>query len=141
MSHRPSITTVDKFYLPIQPLKPFSMIAIADVANAVVEILSQPGYHVMKTYTIAAPPHTAEEAAQKFSEVLGRVVQVEQVSYDQYRSSQLSMGYLEWAVDGLMEYFRLIDADSQCSLVRHSDYEVSESVRHLAGWATQGGIA
>ena len=43
MSHRLSINTEDKFCLPFHPEKPFSTIAVSDVARVVVEILSQPG--------------------------------------------------------------------------------------------------
>ena len=83
----------------------------------------------MKTYTVAAPAMTAEEAAQSFFKVLGRQIRVEKVSYDQARTSLLSLGLWEWAVDGMLEYYRLVDCDSPCALVRHSHFQVCVPTR------------
>jgi hypothetical protein len=78
----------------------------------------------MKSYSIAAPPLTAQSLAEAFSAVLDRPITCKHVSYDQTRSSLLSRGFWEWSVDAQIETYRLIDADSPCGFVRKSDFQV-----------------
>lgn len=99
-------------YDPRDPNKKFTPISVADIAKAAADILANPDAHHNKTYKLVMPGYTMTELAEAFTTVLGKPVTVTTVSYEAAKEAFMGMGYPEWQVDGIMDLFHLIDADS-----------------------------
>ena len=107
-----SIIGQSSIYSPIDPTKPFSVIATEDAGKAAAAILVDPTKHVNKTYDVVSDRQTLDEVTEGFSKALGKEVKYIRVPYDSARQAFLGKGFQEWQVDGLFELFKLIDTGS-----------------------------
>lgn len=74
--------------MPFSTAKQFSVVDLADLAEAVAIIVTQGARHHFATYELAGPqPLSQQDMAQALSEVLGREVHAEAVSMDALRAA------------------------------------------------------
>ena len=85
-------------------------VCTTDCGEAAAAILLDPGRHVSKTYTIAGPCWTHEDAAAVLSALTGRRITYQQTSYDDARSFFMSVGMPDWQAAGLMEMLEMANA-------------------------------
>lgn len=109
---------------PIHPEKAYSAITVSDVGKAAAEVLLSPSSHAMKTYRITAHPFTQSQLTAAFTKALLRPIAYEHTTYKQARASMFSSGFWEWSVQGILEIYQLIDAESPITLWNTNDYQV-----------------
>lgn len=83
---------------PADPTKPYSTVAIKDIADAAAAILANPAPHAGKTYSLASPAYTQTQLAAAFTASLGKPVAYIQVPYEAAKGSFISAGFQEWQV-------------------------------------------
>ena len=107
-----SIIGQSSIYSPIDPTKPFSVIATEDAGKAAAAILVDPTKHANKTYDLASDQQTLDEVTEGFSKALGIEVKYIRVPYDSDKQEFLDKGFPEWQLDGLFDFFRMVDSGS-----------------------------
>ena len=73
-------------------------------------ILADYSKHAGKDYRLVSEAPTYTQVAAAFSEALGREVSYVRVPYDRAKQILIEMGIPEWAMDGFLEIYRLIDS-------------------------------
>ena len=86
------------------------MIAVGDAGKAGAAILADYSKHVGKDYQLVSEAPTYTQVAAAFSEALGREVSYVRVPYDTAKQTLMGMGMPEWAMDGLLKLYHLIDS-------------------------------
>ena len=143
-SFRDSIRSQSCICSPVDPSKPFTPVVVEDAGKAGAAILVDWQKHVNKTYTIVSDRHSFDDVVKAFSDTIGKEVKYVRMSYDAAKQSQLQAGLPEWQVDGILEWFKLIDSDSpatnQASL---ADFErlTGEKPTNLSAWLAKVGGA
>jgi uncharacterized protein YbjT (DUF2867 family) len=101
-----TINTQNAFY-GTQGNGAVSYIDIRDIASAAVSVFSSSA-HEGKAYSLTGPEAlTNARVADKLSRALGRTINYVDLSTDDFRSSLLSVGTPEWAVNALADLQRL----------------------------------
>ena len=100
------------FYGPAEPDKSFTPVAASDAGKAAAVILSDPEKHSGNTYNIVSDRYSNNDLATVFTEALGKEVKYIQVPFDQAKKSFIDLGFPEWQTDGVLELFKLMNADS-----------------------------
>jgi uncharacterized protein YbjT (DUF2867 family) len=101
------------FYDPTDPTKPFTPISVSDAGKAGADILAQSAdLHNGKTYKLVMPAMTLNDLAAAFTKSLGKTVTPTTVPYPACKEAFMGMGFPEWQTDGILELFRLFDAES-----------------------------
>ena len=100
------------FHGPVDPVMPYTSVAVDDAGSAAAAILSSPETHAGKTYTIVSDRHSFEDVAETFTKGLSRQVRYVRVPYEDAKAGFMQMGVQEWQAEGIMELYRLIDAGS-----------------------------
>ena len=128
------------FSTPGDPTKPFSAVVVADAGKAAAAIMTEPKKHYGKTYKLISNCHTLDDLAATFSEVLGKAVKYERMSYEDSRSRFINVvGFSEEDADGILEIYRL--TDEECPLVNDTDMShftkiTGEEPTTLREWVT-----
>ena len=99
-------------YLPMDPTKPLAAVSCEDAGLASAVILSDPGKHANKTYNIVSDRYTLSDVVACLSEVLGREVTYVRVPYEMTKKTFLGFGMPEYAANGALELYELIDSGS-----------------------------
>ena len=110
LSHKSAIRESSQFYLPVDPTKHLSSVAVEDAGVASAVILADPKKHVNKTYSIVSDCHTVGDVAATFTEVLGKEVKYVRVPYEDLKKGLVGAGLPQWQVDGMLDYFKLVDS-------------------------------
>lgn len=87
-------------------------VAVGDAAKAAAVVLSKPREHAGRVYKLFSARFTQQQLADAFGAALGEEVKYVQVPYDAARESFLGMGFPAWQTDGILELYKMIDADS-----------------------------
>ena len=127
-------------HYPVDPSKKFCAASVGDIGKAAAAVLVNPAKHANKTYNIISDHHSFGDVAAAFGETLGKSVTYNRVSYDAAIEVFLGMGILEWRVDGLMKFFKLVDnGDPFFCTTESSDYNLitGEQPTSLKAWVTQ----
>ena len=127
-------------YNPVDPTKTFSPVVVADAGNAAASVLVDPANHANKTYNVISDRHSYGDIAAAFGEALGKTVTYNRVSYDDAKKAFLGLGFPEWQVDGVLELFKLMDAeDPVISTTNVGDYQkiTGEQPTSLKTWVSQ----
>jgi hypothetical protein len=85
-------------------------VAISDVGQAVANVVLSPISFADATLHLNGPLTCCDVAATAFSAAFGRPVIYEQVSYESYKKTLLDAAMPEWQADGVLELFRMFDA-------------------------------
>ena len=104
-----SIVNQGAFYGPVDPDKPFSVVAVEDVGKAVAAILVNPSSYANKLVEIVSDRVTYNGMAQAFSASLGKEVKYVRTAYEDTKKTLLGYGMSEWVVEGIFELYKLID--------------------------------
>ncbi|XP_078356732.1 nmrA-like family domain-containing protein 1 [Oculina patagonica] len=119
-AYKQPIQQKSSFSTPGDPTKPFSAVVVADAGKAAAAIMAEPERHYGKTYKLISNCHTLGELAATFSEVLGKEVKYERISYEACRNRLINVvGFCEEDADGILEIYRL--TDEECPLVNDQD--------------------
>ena len=112
-NHFGFIETVQKqslLFSPCDPTKSFTASVAKDTGLAGAVVLSDPGKHVNKTYNIISDRHSCGDVATALSEVLGKEVKYNRISYEDAKKSFLAAGFPDWLVNGQLDYMKGIDS-------------------------------
>lgn len=129
------------FGTPSDPTKPFSAVVVADAGKAAAAIMADPKKHYGKTYKLISNCHTLDELAAAFSEILGKKIKYERMSYEDSRSRFINVvGFSEEDADGILEIYRL--TDEECPLINDPDMShftkiTGEEPTTLKEWVTE----
>ena len=119
-----SIQGQSSMYGPAGEGKQYSSVVVADAGKAAAAILASPDKHSGKTYNIVSHRITNAEVAQEFTTALGKEVKYVKVPFEDAKKAFMGFGLPEWQAEGIMELFRLWDADSPVTNVADlSHYE------------------
>ena len=111
--HKQSIQEKSSFSTPGDPTKPFSAVVVADAGRAAAVIMVEPEKHYGKTYKLISNRHTLGELASTYSEVFGRKIKYERISYENCRKRLINVvGFSEEDADGILEIYRLTDEEN-----------------------------
>ena len=113
LSHKATIQESSQFYLPVDPTKHLSSVVVEDAGVASAVILADPKKHASKTYNIVSGRHTVGDVAAAFTEALGKEVKYVCVQYEDIKKVFVRAGMPQWRVDGMLDYFRLVDNGSK----------------------------
>ena len=107
-----SVKGEGKMYGPVRPEAPWTPVAVADVGECAAKILTEgPSRHGGKTYRLHSKTHTHRGAAEAIGRALGKQVEYVQVPFEAAREA--FMGAMpEWQVDGVLQLYRLFEAES-----------------------------
>ena len=134
------IVNQSSIYSPVDPTKPFISVVVADAGKAGAAILVNYKSHVNKTYTIVSDRHTYNDVVAEFSKALGKEIKYIRVPYEATKQSLLGMGLPEWAADGLLEIYELVDSGSpplgQADLTQFEQI-TGEKPTNLKTWISQ----
>lgn len=139
-AYKRPIQEKSSFSSPGDPTKPFSAVVVADAGKAAAAIMVEPKKHYGKTYKLISNCHTLDELAANFSEILGKAVKYERMSYEDSRSRFINVvGFSEEDADGILEIYRL--TDEECPLVNDTDMShftkiTGEEPTTLREWVT-----
>jgi uncharacterized protein YbjT (DUF2867 family) len=127
------------FYGPQKGDAPFTPIAVQDIGEAAAIILANPASHVNQTYNLTTKAYTNNQLATAFSLVLNKEVKYVQVPYEAAKKSFMDHGYPEWQVDGIMELFKLIDAENKAINHESADFKkiTSRNPTTMQQWVAQ----
>jgi uncharacterized protein YbjT (DUF2867 family) len=112
-NHFGFIETVRKqslLFSPCDPTKSFTASVAKDTGLAGAVVLSDPGKHVNKTYNIISDRHSYGDVATALSEVLGKEVKYNRISYEDTKKSLVAAGFPDWLVNGQLDYMKGIDS-------------------------------
>lgn len=112
-AHVGSIKGQGTFYVPQDPTKNHTPVAVVDVGKASADILAAPQKHHGQVYKLVAPAFTLNDLASAFTKTLEKEVTVTVVPYSAAKEAFMGMGFPEWQTDGIMELYKLIDAESE----------------------------
>ena len=132
-----SIQKHSKISTPVDPTKTFTTILVKDAGLAGAVILSDPGKHVNKTYNIISDRHSFGDVAAGLSEVLGKEVKYIRVPYDGIKESFLGLGFPEWQVNGMLDFYNSIDSgEANQEHIANGDFEriTGEKPTSLRKW-------
>jgi len=118
-----SISSQGVIYGPQKADALFTPMTVADIGEAAAIILANPAPHANQTYSLTTKAYSNNQLAAAFSLVLNKEVKYVQVSYEAAKKSFMDSGYPEWQVDGLMELFKMIDADSKVTNHETQDFK------------------
>ena len=107
--------TIQKFsavYDALDPIKRFPAISMDDLGFAVALIMSSPDKHAGKKYFMVSDRHSLDDLVKGFSDALGKDVKYIQQSYEDVKAAFLQNGVPEYRVDGLIEYWKTVNAGS-----------------------------
>ena len=129
------------FSTPADPTKPFSAVVVEDAGKAAAAIMAEPEKHYGKTYKLISNRHTLNELAAAFSQVLGKNVKYERISYNDCRRRLVEVvGFSEEDADGILEIYRL--TDEECPMVddpemSHFNQITGEKPTSLKEWVNE----
>jgi len=114
LAHVGSIQQQDTFYVPQDPTKMHTPVAVGDVGKAAADILADPTKHNGKVYKLVAPAFSLNDQASAFTKALRIQDKVTPtvVPYDAAKQAFMGTGFPEWQTDGILELYKLIDAGS-----------------------------
>ena len=110
LAFRDSIVGQGTIYSPIDPEKPFLILAAEDAGKAAAEILTNPTKYTNKSVYVVSDRHTYNDVVKIFGIVLKKEIKFVRVSYEAAEQAMIGQGHPKWHVDGLLEVFKLIDA-------------------------------
>ena len=129
------------FSTPGDPTKPLSAVVVEDAGKAAAAIMAEPEKHYGKTYKLISNCHTLNDLAAVFSEVLGKEVKYERMSYEDQRRLLIEVvGFSEEAAEGVLELYRLIDEESPVANQKdmsHFTKITGEEPTSLKEWVTR----
>jgi hypothetical protein len=97
------------FYDPRDPTKLHTPVTVSNVVKAAADTLADPSKHNGKTYQLVAPTFSLKDAAAAaFSKTLGKEVTV---PYEAAKEAFMGMGFPNWQMDGILEFFKYIDKE------------------------------
>lgn len=103
----PAIEATGAFYVPADD-KPMGMVDVRDIADCVPAIFSSSG-HAGKTYLLTGPEmHTFADAAQLFSNAMGREVKCALIPAAAFQEQMMKTGQDEWTASAVTEEFELL---------------------------------
>ena len=105
-----TIKSTSAMYSPVDPVKPFAVVAASDAGKVGAAILADHSKHVGKSYQVTSAWHTYAGIAATFSEALGREVSYVRVPYDTAEQTMTEMGVPRWQIDTLFKFYHLIDS-------------------------------
>lgn len=140
-AHVGSIQEQNTFYVPQDPTKKHTPVAVGDVGKAAADILTNPTDHNGKVYKLVAPAFSLNDQASAFTKALRtKKVTPTVVPYDAAKKAFMGMGFPEWQTDGILELYKLIDAGSHITNETHtSDIEMitGEKPTTVEEWTKQ----
>ncbi len=86
-------------------------ISVKDVADAAAVVLTNPKLHLGKIYHLTCKPFSNRNIEDAFGLVDVRTEQV-RVTFEDTKVSLMGFGLPEWQADGLVELYRLIEAQA-----------------------------
>ena len=110
LSNKSTIRELSQFYLPVDPTKHISFIAVEDAGLASAVILADPKKHANKTYNIVSNRHPFGDVVAAFTEALGKEVKYVRVQYEDMKKTLLGNGIPQWQVEGMLGYLKLVDS-------------------------------
>jgi uncharacterized protein YbjT (DUF2867 family) len=106
-----SVKTQGAFYGAVHPDAPYAPVVVSDVGEALARILNHPHSYHNKILRLTAPTSaTHNHIAEYFSRALGKPIKYVHVTPETAKQAMLGKGYPEWQVDGMLEYYKLIEA-------------------------------
>lgn len=112
-AHKQPIQEKSSFSTPGDPTKPFSAVVVADAGKAAAAIMAEPKKHYGKTYKLISNRHTLGELASTYSEVFGRKIRYDRISYEDCRKRLINVaGFGEEDADGILEIYRMTDEEN-----------------------------
>ena len=139
-----TIQSQSSIYVPVDPSKPFTSVVAEDAGKAAAAVLADWEKHVNKTYTIVSDRHSFGDVAKAFSEAVGKEVNYVRVPYDAAKKTLVQANVPEWQVNGMLEYYKLIDSGSPgVNQADISDFErtTGEMPTSLKAWLSKVGGA
>lgn len=139
-AHVGSIKDQGTFYVPQDPTKMYTPVAVADAGKAAADILASPEKHNGRMYKLVAPSFTLNEQAAAFTKAFKKEVTVTVVPYEAAKEAFMGMGFPEWQTDGILELYKMIDADSKVTNEKElGDIEkiTGEKATTVEVWAEQ----
>ena len=140
LSYKSTIQESSQFYLPVDPTKHLSFVAVEDAGVASAVILVDPKKHANKTYNIVSNRHTFGDVAAVFTEALGKEVKYVRVTYEDWKKGLAGAGLPQWRLDGMLEYFKLADSGLEGADVPETgDFEriTGEKPTSLTEWVAK----
>jgi uncharacterized protein YbjT (DUF2867 family) len=123
LSQLQSMAEYGIFYRPVSPNSSRSAITVSDLGVAVGKILMTPGLYGDKTISLNGPLTNCETASLAFSAAFDKPIIYEQVSYDSYRETLLEASLPEWQVTGILELFKMFEAQEPFCLGSSEELE------------------
>jgi uncharacterized protein YbjT (DUF2867 family) len=106
-----TISGEGKIYSPIDPDKPLlEVAAVEDGGSVGATVLVNPSSYTNKIIDVISDIQTYNEVAKDFSSALGKEIKYVRVPYEAVAKSLLEKGVPQWQVDGMFQYYKLIDA-------------------------------
>jgi uncharacterized protein YbjT (DUF2867 family) len=112
-----------KFYGPISPSKKHNSVAVSDVGEAVAKIMLDPKPYTGRILNLCGVPVSEAEVAAAFSDSLGKNVEYVQVPFDATKSTLLGFGMPEGMAEGIIELYRMIEAEDGLMSSESGDLE------------------
>ena len=100
---------------PLDPDKPFTSVAVSDIAKVAAKVLANPSQHANKTYNIVSDSHTLGDVTRELSAALEREINYIRMSYETGKKDLVRMGFPEWQADGILVLYKAIDAGSSAT--------------------------
>jgi len=101
-----TITATGVYRVPYPPGTRLSLVDLADVAEAAVTVLLEPGHGGATYELVGTPPLSQLDVALNLARVLGRSVPVEEVPLDLWQKRAEADGLSPYAVQTLVKMFR-----------------------------------
>jgi predicted dinucleotide-binding enzyme len=92
-----------------------------------------------QTYNLVTKAHSNAELAHHFTHALNKEVKYVQVPYEAAKKSFMDSGFPEWQVDGIMELFKMFDADSKVTNMESGDFKkiTGRNPTSIQDWVAQ----
>jgi uncharacterized protein YbjT (DUF2867 family) len=112
-----------KFYGPLSPNKKHNSVAVSDVGEAVAKIMLDPKPYIGRVLDLCGIPVSESEVAAAFAHSLGKKVEYVQVPFEATKSTMMGFGMPEGMVDGIIELYRMIEAEDGLMSSESGDLE------------------
>lgn len=141
-THAKSIKDEGMMYVSQDPEKPFTPVALPDIAKCTADILAAPEKHNGKIYSLVGSPITINDVAAEFSNNLEKDVKVKVIPYDETRKNAIEKGAPEWKIDALLELFKMMDEGNELTNLpedKRGDIEAitGEKSFEMADWCKE----
>jgi nucleoside-diphosphate-sugar epimerase len=95
-----------KIIAPLEPTQPFSIVCARDIGEACANILKDPSKYVDRVMYLSGLTVTFEQVAADMTEVMGRKVEYQKITYEKCKEFMLERKMPEWAADGSIDVYK-----------------------------------